>query len=822
MSQDSSEEEMTKEPLMEVGTELAEVLGASSSQSQVQTLEGMIDVGEIAEKANGSWDALRSLVAKLSSDKIKQYLSNHFHPSPTDNLHSHTVTKAGRMSKVSFQRQWLDRFSWLVYSPKLAGGMCRCCILFPQQPTRGERFRSTSGRSGILVLSPYQYPYSKALGKDGVLTCHEATFVHQHATEAMDLFLRSISNPSERVDSLLLRQKDELAEENRHILKQIILAVEFLAKQGLPFRGHRDDKIDFSEERINHGNFVAVLQLMAKNDPILTKHLNSAKRNAKYTSKSIQNQITHIYANKIREKLTYSLRESNLPYTVIADETTDHFSHVEVLTVCVRFVDISLPTTPHIKECFVYLQRANAAGISRKILDALTDPSVSLNPANIRGQAYDGASVMSSKVNGVQAKIRETSPRALYTHCYSHCLNLSIAASSEIQEVRNLVSLINEVYLFLSNSPKRESLFALTVKNFLPSSSHSKLPGLCKTRWVERHTCFEVFLEMYEAIATFLDAIVLPCDYPELASTDGSWNWDKETKTKAQGLKASLTSFPTVATFLIAKNVFDEAKSLAAKLQKRDQDVYEAFKMVDNVIKQLNKIRENIDKEFSEWYTEISQLADRVGVSECVPRKTSIQRNRSNVPSTTPQEHYKRSIAIPLLDCLIVQLKDRFHGDSRHTQSLLSLIPSVLISSKVQHLHHLDGLLFWDADLPCPKSLSSELRRWHTLWTDVEDSDTPQNFIQALASCDSDSFPNIYQLLLIGCTLPVTSAEAERTFSLLRRIKTFTRSTLTEEHFSDLAVIAMHYGVKIQPDVILKEFIEQHPRRIFVASVLND
>ena len=39
----------------------------------------------------------------------------------------------------------------------------------------------------------------------------------------------------------------------------------------------------------------------------------------------------------------------------------------------------------------------------------------------------------------------------------------------------------------------------------------------------------------------------------------------------------------------------------------------------------------------------------------------------------------------------------------------------------------------------------------------------------------------------------VWGAEAERTFSLLRRIKTYTRSTLTEDHFSDLAVMAMHY-----------------------------
>jgi hypothetical protein len=100
--------------------------------------------------------------------------------------------------------------------------------------------------------------------------------------------------------------------------------------------------------------------------------------------------------------------------------------------------------------------------------------------------------------------------------------------------------------------------------------------------------------------------------------------------------------------------------------------------------------------------------------------------------------------------------------------------------------------------------------------------EAPQNLLQALGSCDADSFPNIWQLLQIGCTLPITSAEAERTFSLLRRIKTYTRSTLTEEHFSDVAVIAMHYGERIAVEDILQAFIQAHPRRIFQTSVSED
>ena len=47
----------------------------------------------------------------------------------------------------------------------------------------------------------------------------------------------------------------------------------------------------------------------------------------------------------------------------------------------------------------------------------------------------------------------------------------------------------------------------------------------------------------------------------------------------------------------------------------------------------------------------------------------------------------------------------------------------------------------------------------------------PDCLIKALAHADTDAFPNIRTLLALGCTLPVTSVEAERSFSVLRLIK---------------------------------------------------
>ena len=53
-------------------------------------------------------------------------------------------------------------------------------------------------------------------------------------------------------------------DDNKHILRQFVLAVEFLAKQALPFRGHHEDKVDFSVEDMDRGNFIAMLQIVAK------------------------------------------------------------------------------------------------------------------------------------------------------------------------------------------------------------------------------------------------------------------------------------------------------------------------------------------------------------------------------------------------------------------------------------------------------------------------------------------------------------------------------------------------------------------------------
>ena len=174
-----------------------------------------------------------------------------------------------------------------------------------------------------------------------------------------------------------------------------------------------------------------------------------------------------------------------------------------------------------------------------------------------------------------------------------------------------------------------------------------------------------------------------------------------------------------------------------------------------------------------------------------MPRKTSIQMNRSNTLSSSPIDHYKKSVAILLLDSLIIQTQHRSSSDEdHHAHHLIYLVPSIIVNNTLELSEATEGMLFWENDLPFPKSLANELRRWQTMWQSAE-KELPGDLLLALGAYDVDAFPNMHRLLLIACTLPISSAEAERSFSLMKRIKTCTRSTMSEERISDLAIIAM-------------------------------
>ena len=98
----------------------------------------------------------------------------------------------------------------------------------------------------------------------------------------------------------------------------------------------------------------------------------------------------------------------------------------------------------------------------------------------------DGAGNMSGPSNGAAAIVKRQYPKAVYTHCMVHRLNLSVVSACKMQSIRNMFDTFGEITRSFEYSPKKEALLVQKVKDVCPESRRHKLLDVCKARWIQR------------------------------------------------------------------------------------------------------------------------------------------------------------------------------------------------------------------------------------------------------------------------------------------------------------------------------------------------
>lgn len=170
---------------------------------------------------------------------------------------------------------------------------------------------------------------------------------------------------------------------------------------------------------------------------------------------------------------------------------------------------------------------------------------------------------------------------------------------------------------------------------------------------------------------------------------------------------------------------------------------------------------------------------------------------------------------------MLSDFSNRFDAESRKGAHLLGLLPGAVTKAEADLAELVNGLLFWESDLPQPTTLRTELKQWQRFWQ-KKDNVTAVSLKQCLQQADCDVFPNIAVLLKIACTLPVGSCEAERSFSCFRRIKSFLRNNMGEDRVSGLALMNLNHEMEINLDIISGMFAQKNKRRMFTKCILYD
>jgi hypothetical protein len=110
--------------------------------------------------------------------------------------------------------------------------------------------------------------------------------------------------------------------------------------------------------------------------------------------------------------------------------------------------------------------------------------------------------------------------------------------------------------------------------------------------------------------------------------------------------------------------------------------------------------------------------------------------------------------------------------------------------------------------------LFQELRHLKTLLPkDVTKSIDILNTIKSY--WEEGEFQTVWVAYRILLTIPITIASAERSFSKLKLIKTYLRTTISQERLSGLAMISIEneYLDKLNYDNLIEEFTSKNARR---------
>ena len=761
--------------------------GASQQEAHPAVCSG--DFGKVVKlKANRS----------LSDNEKLALLKHCFVPSPGYTFPTREISGRQR----SFQHSWLGRYNGLCYSVSENGGYCKFCVLF-------AKCGPSVTQLGVLVERPFTNfkKASEVLGEHFHGTeggsASKGRKSHQEAVEAAMSFLAVMEHKALAIDTQLSSIRRKHVAENRLKLKSIVETVIVCGRQGIPFRGHRDDSPAIQQTPLaNPGNFFALLHFRAQaGDNALKEHLENPKGNARYTSHVIQNQLITICGDLIRNKLLESIRTARF-YSIIADEATDS-ANIEQLSLSIRYVQNDAPC-----EKFLGFLKCEAGttgeAIANMILTQLDEWQ--LEPQLLRGQAYDGAGAMAGQAKGVAARIRAKYPKASYSHCASHRLNLCIVKCCSIREVSNMMQTADSISRFFKYSPKRQLALEKWIDDILLGEKRHKLKEMCRTRWVERHEAFEIFLDLFLPTVSCLE---------EIAHAPGE-AWNRETRHDAQSFLLAISQFPFIVALVLTQKVLAYTKGLSVKLQGRYVDVVYAHRQIEGVKGTLKRARSGVDNFHDLVYKEALQLASSVDVDESIPRFASRQQHRQNIPSDNAQEYYKRTLTIQMLDFLLTELDTRFDGAaSLNITEFMCLLPSQLTASEVQHQQLSHTLGMYADDLPCIRSLDAELQLWHRKWemeaSLAKELDTPE---KVLLNIDKGFFPNITTLFHIMATLPVTSCECERSISMLKLAKSSLRSTTGEGRLNGLLMMQCHRDVSLDADEVVTKFSQCQPRRM--------
>ncbi|KAF0298328.1 hypothetical protein FJT64_004341 [Amphibalanus amphitrite] len=334
--------------------------------------------------------------------------------------------------------------------------------------------------------------------------------------------------------------------------------------------------------------------------------------------------------------------------------------------------------------------------------------------------------------------------------------------------------------------------------------SQSSLRPLCPTRW----TCSE------SSITSIMK------NYHPLRETLRSVAADKTVKpdvrSKANGFARLMENFSFYYGLRLSLHILHMTTPVMRAVQGKSNSIAKNMALIERL---SEAVAEQRDRHAVFW-SETVDLAAGLDIDEPKLKRQARPPRRLDdgaepAHPTSPEERYRR-VFLEAIDQLDRALHCRYSDNVRSDELVLATGERALITGDADAIDQTAGFYQMNADrLRLQVQMLHDICKSHGTSIPLKNL---QDVVKQLTSGEGelrallDEVATLTRLLL---TAPATSCTAERSFSLLRRLKSWLRSTLSQERLNHSAVLATYPErvMSLDRTKLIREFIQQCPSR---------